>query len=234
MHILHHYKWTRSHVNQKVSEVFQRNGFSKAPRSRRIMSFMNPPNWEFHRWQKKVRASFVRPVFFATPWKSSKPWMAHFCCCLRFWALKASIHHSLYGQQTKYEWRKMVRWSALWVAKNSAAFHEKFGLRIPTCPKDNRVVTNTLATQRPELNLSPWRNQQICRVPVWKEVESYIPTARWRKKEKLQTGQIGKLERVTSIFQTCWHKLRPDSVFKETCHRAEGMLTKARFSYCTL
>ena len=24
MHILHHYKWTRSHVNQKVSEVFQR------------------------------------------------------------------------------------------------------------------------------------------------------------------------------------------------------------------
>lgn len=65
-----------------------------------------PPNWEFHRWQKKVRASFVRPVFFATPWKSSKPWMAHFCCCLRFWALKASIHHSLYGQQTEYEWQK--------------------------------------------------------------------------------------------------------------------------------
>ncbi len=75
--------------------------------------------------------------------------------CLRFRALEASIHHSLYGQQTDYEWRDMVQWPAPWVAENSAAFHKKFGLRIPTCPKDNRVVTNTLATQRTELNLSP-------------------------------------------------------------------------------
>ena len=231
MHILHHYKRTRSHVHQIVTEVFPNEWVFQSS-----AFFHESTELGVSPMAKKGASQLRSTCVLRNSMKViKKPWMAHFCCCLRFWALKASIHHSLYGQQTEYEWRKMVSTMICPMScKKRGSFSWKVWAQDPYMSKrqsaGDKHLGNTKArtqsfTMTQSANLSG-----VC----LKRGRIVYSSCRMEKKRKIANQTHWKTGAGNLHFQTCWHKLGQDSVFKETCHRWEGMLTKARFSYCTL